>query len=123
MPHIFAFIFLALITLILGVWVGRNQNDEGYNLYNRAMKKRTFAVSYAATFIGAGFFITGTAYAYQFGMGLLWFFVGLIFGVIIFGFFSRWLKEQTQTLKLYTLPDVFRWRVGKKAARIVNFQE
>jgi len=120
MPHLFAFIILALITLIMGVWVGRKQNNEGYNLYNRAMRKRTFAVSYAATFIGAGFFITGTAYAYQFGLGLVWFFLGLLFGVIIFGFFSRWLKEQTKDNKLYTLPDVFRWRLGKGAARTVT---
>ncbi len=120
MNHILVFIALALITLILGVLVGRNQDQEGYNLFNRRMKKRTFMVSYAATFIGAGFFITGTAYAYQYGLGLLWFFLGLIFGVVIFGFYSKWLKEKTKHLNLYTLPDVFRWKLGDTAARVLT---
>lgn len=120
MNHILVFITLALITLILGVWVGRNQNQEGFNMFNRRMKQRTFMVSYAATFVGAGFFITGTAYAYQYGLGLLWFFLGLIFGIIIFGFFSKWLKEKTRDLNLYTLPDVFRWKFGDTAAHVVT---
>jgi Na+/proline symporter len=115
-----AFLLLAALTMVVGIAVGRNQDQDGYNLFNRRMRRRTFAVSYAATFIGAGFFITGTAYAYQYGLGLAWFFLGLIFGVLIFGLYSRWLKEKTKDLGFYTLPDVFRWRFGEGAARAVT---
>lgn len=115
-----AFLLLAALTLVVGIRVGRNQDQDGYNLFNRRMRRRTFAVSYAATFIGAGFFITGTAYAYQYGLGLAWFFLGLIFGIFIFGLYSRWLKEKTKNLGLYTLPDVFRWRFGAGAALAVT---
>lgn len=119
MIHLTAFLLLAVATMIVGIRVGKRQGQEGFNIFNRQMPKKTFMVSYAATFIGAGFFITGTAYAYQYGLGLIWFFLGLIFGSIVFGFYSRWLRERTNNLGLYTLPDVFRWRFGNHAARMV----
>jgi len=104
----------------IGWFAGRKQDDEGYNLYNRKLPTLGYLVSYAATFIGAGFFITGTAYAYRYGLGLVWFFLGMIFGVIIFGFFARHLKERTKDLGLHTLPDFFGWRFGTKAAKILT---
>ncbi|TRZ65075.1 MAG: hypothetical protein D4Q79_00040 [Spirochaetia bacterium] len=115
------FIIVALIMLTVGYFAGRKQDDEGYNLYNRKLPMLGYLVSYAATFIGAGFFITGTAYAYRYGLGLAWFFLGMIFGIIIFGYFAKSLKEKTKDLGLHTLPDFFSWRFGVKAAKVLTF--
>lgn len=104
----------------IGWLAGRKQDDEGYNLYNRKLPIFGYLVSYAATFIGAGFFIAGTAYAYRYGLGLAWFFVGMIFGSVIFGVYAKQLKEKTKDLGLHTLPDFFGWRFGIKAAKVLT---
>jgi len=114
------FILVAIIMLSVGWFAGRKQDDEGYNLYNRKLPILGYVVSYAATFIGAGFFITGTAYAYLYGLGLVWFFIGMTFGSIIFGFFAKHLREQTSGLMLHTLPDFFKWRFGSVAAKTLT---
>ena len=111
---------IALSMLAVGYLAGRKQDEEGFNLYNRKLPKLGYLVSYAATFIGAGFFITGTAYAYKYGLGLIWFFLGTIFGIIIFGHFAKWLKEKTQNLNFHTLPDFFQWRFGRFAAKVLT---
>lgn len=118
-PLIF-FILVALVMLIVGYFAGRKQDTEGYNLYNRKLPTIGYLVSYAATFIGAGFFITGTGYAYRYGLGLAWFFVGMIFGSIIFGIYVKHLKEKTKDLGLHTLPDFFKYRFGIKAATVLT---
>lgn len=115
------FIFIALLILAVGYFAGRKQDDEGYNLYNRKLPILGYSVSYAATFIGAGFFITGTAYAYLYGIGFMWFFIGMVFGSIIFGYFAKHLRKQTKDLKLHTLPDFFKWRFGTIAAKTLTF--
>lgn len=88
-------------------------------MYNRKLSKSGYLVSYAATYMGAGFFIAGTGYAYSYGMGLVWVLIGLVFGSIIFGFFAKWLREKTKDANLYTLPDYVKWRFGPLAAKIV----
>lgn len=115
------FIIAALIMLLIGWLAGRKQDEEGYNIYNRKLPKWGYIVSYAATYIGAGFFVAGTAYAYQYGLGLMWLFIGIIFGTIIFGYFANWLRENTKHLKLHTLPDFFEWRFGREAAKVLTF--
>ena len=72
MSPIYLFILVALLMLVIGYFAGRKQDNDGYNLYGRKLSKWGYLVSYAATFVGAGFFITGTAYAYKYG--LAWFF-------------------------------------------------
>ena len=104
----------------IGWFAGRKQDDEGYNLYNRKLPTLGYLVSYAATFIGAGFFITGTAYAFRYGLGFAWYFFGMIFGILIFGFFAHHLKIITKDLGLHTLPDYFNWRFGAKAAKVLT---
>jgi SSS family solute:Na+ symporter len=120
MSPIYLFLLVASLMLVIGYFAGRKQDNDGYNLYGRKLSKWGYLVSYAATFVGAGFFITGTAYAYKYGLGLAWFFLGMIFGIIIFGFFAKYLKEKTKNLNLYTLPDYFKWRFGLKAAKILT---
>lgn len=106
--------------LVIGYFSGRNQDEEGYNIYGRKLPKWGYIASYSATYIGAGFFIAGTGYAYMYGAGLIWLFVGLIFGITVFGFFAKWLKEKTKDAGLHTLPDFFKWRFGKKAALVLT---
>jgi solute:Na+ symporter, SSS family len=120
MPHVLLFIVVALLMLLVGYLAGRKQDQEGFNIYNRRLGKLGYMVSYAATFIGAGFFIAGTAYAYRFGIGLAWFFIGMVFGVIIFGYFAGWLKKLTAREPMYNLPDFFAWRFGSKAAQVLT---
>lgn len=121
MLSIILFICIALIMLTVGYFAGKKQDNEGYNLYNRKLPVLGYSVSYAATFIGAGFFITGTAYAYLYGIGFMWFFIGMIFGSIIFGYFAKHLRKQTKNLDLHTLPDFFKWRFGTIAAKTLAF--
>lgn len=114
------FIFVALLMLWVGWLAWRWQDNEWYNLYNRKLPTLWYAASYAATVIGAGFFIMGSAYAYRYGIWLLWFFIWLIFGIIVFGFFAGHLRELTKDLRLHTLPDFFKWRFGKETAKVLT---
>jgi len=107
--------------LVVGYLSGRNQTEEGFQLYDRKLPKKGFIASYVATFMGAGFFITGTAYAYLYGIGFLWYGVGTIIGIFIFGFFSKWLKQYSNKAKakFFNLPDFFQDRFGKTAAKVI----
>ena len=115
-----AFLGIALLMLLAGYLAGRGQDDEGYNIYSRSLPSLGYIVSYAATFIGAGFFVTGTAYVYLYGLAFAWFFIGMVFGVAVFGCFAYWLRKNTADAGLYTLPDFYRWRFGASAARVLS---
>lgn len=119
METILFFLVVACLMLFIGYLAGRKQDEEGYNVYNRKLSKSGYLVSYAATYMGAGFFIAGTGYAYSYGMGLVWVLIGLVFGSIIFGFFAKWLREKTKDANLYTLPDYIKWRFGPLTAKII----
>lgn len=119
MGTILLFMGVAFLMLFIGYLAGRKQDEEGYNVYNRKLTKSGYLVSYAATYVGAGFFIAGTGYAYSYGMGLAWVLIGLVFGSIIFGFFARWLREKTKNEKLHTLPDYIKWKFGPRSAKLV----
>lgn len=112
------FLVLLGIMLLIGACSGRSSDEEGYQIYNRALPRTGFIVSYVATFVGAGFFIMGTAYAYRFGNGMLWYAAGLVFGIGIFAFFSRWLKTWQQDKAVYNLPDFFHLRFGEIAGKL-----
>lgn len=114
------FLIIAFAMLLIGYLAGKGQDEEGYNMYNRALPRRGYFVSYAATYIGAGFFIAGTSFTYQYGLGLAWVFIGIILGGWLFGHFAAHLKEKTQGVALHTLPDFFRWRFGKTAAKLLT---
>jgi Na+/proline symporter len=116
-------LFIAIIVLMLaiGYLAGRKQTSGGFLLYDRKLPKNGFIASYLATFIGAGFFITGTAYAYVYGIGFLWYLIGTIIGIFIFGFFSKWLKNYSNKSqsKFFNLPDFFQDRFGKVAGKAI----
>lgn len=117
---IILFIVLILIMLVVGYLSGRKKNsEEDFQIYGRNLSKPAFIASYFATFIGAGFFLVGSAYSYQFGIGMLWYPVGLILGIITFGFYSAWLKKETKDKKYYNLPDFFSDVFSKSTGKIV----
>ncbi|MCF7901721.1 hypothetical protein K9L67_05870 [Candidatus Woesearchaeota archaeon] len=114
------FIVLLLVMLIVGYFAGRKKDsEEDFQIYGRKLSKLGFITSYVATFIGAGFFIVGSAYAYEFGTGVLWWAAGLLLGVFVFGFFSFWLRNYSDKKDFYNLPDFIRHKFGDGAAKAV----
>ena len=113
----FLFLLLLVLMLAVGIFSGRSSDEEGFQIYNRSLPRAGFVVSYVATFVGAGFFVMGTAYAYRFGHGMLWYAAGLVLGIVIFASFSRWLKEWQQDSNCYNLPDFFRIRFGSLSGK------
>ncbi len=115
------FLVLLIVMLLVGLYSGKSADEEGYQIYNRSLPRLGFVVSYVATFVGAGFFIVGTAYAYRFGNGMLWYAGGLVFGIVIFAFFSKWLKNWQPDKPVYNLPDFFHLRFGQGAGKLTAF--
>ena len=119
MLEIILFVALLLVMLIVGVLAGRRATNEGYQIYGGKLPSVGFIASYVATFVGAGFFVAGTAYAYQFGKAFIWYAIGMVIGITVFGFFSRWLKNYSKGKEFYNMPDFFKHRFGIVAGKVV----
>jgi Na+/proline symporter len=57
---------------------------------------------------------------YLYGLGALWYFIGAIFGYIVFYFFAKKIKRLSDEKQYYTLPDFFFDKKGKITGYLVS---
>jgi len=117
------YIFIAvyfLIILIVGFWSGRKQEKEDYLIAGRKLKSLQATSTIFSSRIGAAILLTYTALVYLYGLGALWYFIGSVFGLFVFYFFSLKIKKLADEQKFYTLPDFFFFLKGRFAGYLAT---
>lgn len=104
-----------LIILIVGGLTGRKQGKEEFLISGRKLKSFQATTTIFSSRIGAAILLTYTALVYMYGMGALWYFIGSVFGLIIFYFFGIGIKKIADKEKFYTMPDFFFFLKGRTA--------
>lgn len=104
-----------LIVLVVGGLTGRKQDKEEFLISGRKLKSFQATTTIFSSRIGAAILLTYTALVYLYGMGALWYFIGSVFGLIIFYFFGVGIKKIADKEKFYTMPDFFFFLKGRTA--------
>ena len=104
-----------LIILIVGGLTGRRQEKEEFLISGRKLKAFQATTTIFSSRIGAAILLTYTALVYLYGMGALWYFIGSVFGLIIFYFFGIRIKKLADKERFYTMPDFFFFHKGRFA--------
>lgn len=104
--------FLALI--LIGLLASRRQDEEDYLIAKRKLGTWSTMATMNASKSGSILMIF-VALTYIWGFSALWYFIGVITGVILFIPFAMRLKENSAQ-RFYTLADYFKYNYGKKVA-------
>ncbi|MCK4921073.1 MAG: sodium:solute symporter family protein, partial [Bacteroidales bacterium] len=112
------YIFIALyfiVILFVGLWTGRKQDKEDYLIADRKLKSLEATSTIFSSRIGAAILLTYTALVYIYGLGAYWYFIGSVFGLFVFYFFGKKVKQLGAKENFYTLSDFFFYLKGKTA--------
>jgi len=115
----FALIFFYFAILILiGYFSSIRQKEEDYLIADRKLGSWSTMATINASKTGSVLMIF-VALTYVWGIAALWYFIGMVVGVLLFIPFSVRLKEHSKE-RFYTLADYFKYNYGKKIAAIVS---
>lgn len=103
-----------IIAIAIGLFSARKQSEDGFMIAER----RVHGIQMIAT-ITAGIFDGAVlsiyiAYVYQYGISAMWFFVGLSLGFLLFRHFATRIKERSDSMKAYSMPEYFYRLYGKR---------
>jgi Na+/proline symporter len=107
------FIYFAIL-LFIGYFSSRKQKDEDYLIADRKLGAWATMATMNASKSGS-ILMTFVALVYLYGFSAVWYFVGVIAGIVLFIPFALRLKEHSEQ-KFYTLADYFKKIYGKKPA-------
>ncbi len=103
-----------LILLAIGYFCSKKQKSDDYLIAQRKLGTwQTMATMNASK--SGSIFMSFVAMTYLWGFSAVWYFIGAVFGIILFIPFGLKLKEYSKK-KFYTLADYFRFRYGKYPA-------
>lgn len=106
------------VLLTIGYFTSRKQHKEDYLIAKRELSSWSTMATINASKTGSILMIF-VALTYIWGISALWYFIGMITGMLIFLPFALKLKEHSQG-RYYTLADYFKHNYGKKIARLVS---
>jgi len=109
-----------LLILVVGALTGRKQEKEDFLISGRKLTSLQATTTIFSSRIGAAILLTYTALVYLYGMGALWYFVGSVFGLVVFYFFGLGIKKIADREKFYTMPDFFFFMKGKFAGYLAT---
>lgn len=111
----FGLIFIYFVVLLLvGYFTSRKQKDEDYLIAERKLGALSTMATLNASKTGSIIMIA-VALVYVWGIAALWYFVGVVVGILVFLPFALKLKENSRQ-RFYTLADYFKYNYGKKPA-------
>jgi len=93
-----------LILFAISYFVSRKQGKEGFLISGRNRGGWQIMFSKFASAIGAGYFITYTGFAYEYGLGLFAMLVGMVLGYIAFAYWAApKIAKDSKEKKFYTI--------------------
>jgi len=107
-----------IVLLAIGYLSSRKESKEDFLIAKRNLNSWQTMATINASKTGSVLMIF-TAFVYLWGISALWYFIGMVVGVLIFIPFAMKLKENSKG-RFYTLADYFKHNYGKKIAVIVS---
>lgn len=111
---------ILFIYLIVGLFPSKNNGRENFLISNKLLKASSNGFSIASSKIGGGLFITYSTLFFAFGFSALFYFIGIIFGYIIFYFFAIKVWKQSKDNNYYTIADYFKNKYNNKVGIFVG---
>lgn len=108
---------------ILSIYLSRKQSDEDFLISGRNRWWISIAMSKYATSIGATWFITYTAFIYQFGIWVLWMIVGYAISMLIMAYYlTPKLHDIAKKEKFLQIWDIVKFKTQSSfLSRLTNF--
>jgi len=103
-----------IVLLVIGYLTSRKESKEDFLIGERKLGSLSTMATINASKTGSILMIF-VALVFLWGFSALWYFIGMVLGVIIFLPFALKLKENSKH-RFYTLADYFKYNFGKKAA-------
>lgn len=122
MIYVYLLVYIALL-LIISWWISRRQSKEDFLISGRNRRGwQIFASKFAAS-IGAGYFISYTGFAYEYGLGVFTMLLGIIFGYLMFAYWAApKIYANSKRKKFYTMGDfVYDKTKSRGSANFANF--
>ena len=112
--YVFALLLLTFIVL-------RKQSKESFLIANRNRNSFQILCSKFATIVGAGWFLTFTGFAYEFGVGIFIMLIGMILGIFLFTYWAiPKIFDISKKNKFYTLGDFINFKTKSKSSIILT---
>ena len=107
MENLYLYLGLYFLTLIgIGFYISKKETPEDFLIGGRNRKGWQILLSKFAGAIGAGWFVTYTAYAYEFGFGVFMAILGFMFGYFLFAYWAvPIIYKHSKEKKFYTQGD------------------
>ena len=102
------------ILLLIGYFTSKKQKDEDYLIAERKLGSWSTMATINASKTGSILMIF-VALVYLWGFSAIWYFVGMVLGILVFLPFALRLKGNSKQ-RFYTLADYFKHNYGKKSA-------
>lgn len=123
MDSIYLYLFL-YIALIIGIalWVSRREGKEDFLISGRDRKGWQILFSKFSAAVGVSWFVTYTAWSYEFGWGVYTLLLGFMIGYPLFGYWAvPRIYELSRKRRYYTMGDYVVAMTGSELAkRITN---
>lgn len=122
MKIVFVSLFVyILVILFLGVYFLKKSKKEDFLISGRKRSYLQILLSKYASSIGVSWFITYTAFAYEFGIGIFSILLGFIFGYLLFAFWAApkiYLYSKKE--KFYTIGDFVKFKTKSDFSKFVT---
>ena len=112
-------IYIAAV-LLVGFLTRKKGDDQQFFIANRNLGFIDSLSSITASKIATGVVTTYAALVFVFGVGAMTFFVGWMFGYILFYFYAKKLRLLSEKNGFYTLGDYFKHRFGPLAGKVIG---
>ena len=113
----------ALLLSFIGWYLSRGESEEGYLIANRNRPWWQILFSKFAATIGVAWFVSYTAFAYEYGWSMVTLIVGVMFGYLIYAYWGapRILRFSNESGGFYGMGDLVKARTGSvHAERFIN---
>lgn len=108
------FILYVLIVVAIGVFSSRKETEEDFMIADRKVKGFQLAATFSASFFDGATLSIYTAYVFLFGLSSVSLFVGAALGFLLLRKYAPKIKEKSNELGVYSMPEYFFRVLGKR---------
>ena len=113
-------IIYVIVILCISFYISKKSSSNDFLIANRDRGFWSILFSKYAGSMGAGWFITYTAFAYEFGFGMFGMLIGFVLGYVLFAYLgSTKLYDLAHKNKLYTINQLVYFKTKSKVTLLL----
>ena len=114
-------IIYVIVILCISFYISKKSSSNDFLIANRDRGFWSILFSKYAGSMGAGWFITYTAFAYEFGFGMFGMLIGFVLGYVLFAYLgSTKLYDLAHKNNLYTINQLVFYKTKSNLAKIIT---